>query len=178
MEIFLRWREPGLRSRLLIGAIAGFAGTLAMTAAMSRMHRRLPARERYPLTPREIVDSAAASAGLPLADDAVLDATTAAHFAYGAAAGSVIGAANPRLGPLSGAMAGVAVWTASYLGWIPGAGLLKPATAHPPRRNLLMIAAHIVWGVATARAMRELILSRETMLAAGEDRDVPGNRRD
>ena len=161
-----------LRSRLLIGAIAGFAGTLAMTSAMSRLHRRLPARQRYPLTPREIVDSVAAKAQLPIGDEAAIDTTTAAHFAYGAAVGSVIGAANPRLGPLSGAIAGVGVWTASYLGWIPGAGLLKPATAHPPRRNLLMIAAHVVWGVATARAMRELMLARETMLAAGEDRDA------
>ncbi len=164
---------PRLRSRMLIGAIAGFAGTLVMTAAMSRLHRRLPGKERYPLTPREIVDSSSEQLGVALSDEAAIDATTAAHFLYGAATGSVLGAANVRIGPATGAMAGVAVWVASYLGWIPGAGILKPATAHPPRRNLLMIAAHMVWGAATARAMRELVLARETMLAAGEDRDAP-----
>jgi hypothetical protein len=31
-----------LSTRLLLGAIAGVAGTVAMTAAMNRMHRRLP----------------------------------------------------------------------------------------------------------------------------------------
>jgi putative membrane protein len=25
-------------------------------------------------------------------------------------------------------------------------GILKPATEHPPRRNALMIAAHLIWG--------------------------------
>jgi hypothetical protein len=59
------------------------------------------------------------------------------------------------------------------MGWIPGVGILKPATAHPPRRNLLMIAAHVVWGTATAAAMRELTAARETIFAEGEDRDAP-----
>ena len=27
---------------------------MAMTSAMRRLHRRLPAKERYPLTPREL----------------------------------------------------------------------------------------------------------------------------
>jgi hypothetical protein len=30
---------------------------MAMTSAMRRLHRKLPAKERYPLTPREIVDA-------------------------------------------------------------------------------------------------------------------------
>jgi uncharacterized membrane protein YagU involved in acid resistance len=73
---------------------------------------------------------------------------------------------------MSGATAGVGIWLGSYMGWIPGVGILKPATDHPPRRNLLMLGAHIVWGVATARAMRELVAARETILAEGEDRDA------
>ena len=52
-------------------------------------------------------------------------------------------------------------------------GNLKPATEHPPRRNLLMIGVHIVWGAATAAAMRELRLARETILSDGPDRDAP-----
>jgi hypothetical protein len=34
-----------------------------------------------------------------------------------------------------------------------------------------MIGAHVVWGLATARAMRELVLARETMLRTGPLRD-------
>ena len=124
-----------LGSRLLIGGIAGFVGTLAMTAAMSRLHRMLPAKERYPLTPREIVDALSHQDEPRLSEPAALDTTTAAHFAYGAAAGSLLGAANARIGPAEGAAAGVAVWAASYLGWIPGAGILKPAM--PPIRRRL-----------------------------------------
>ena len=51
-------------------------------------------------------------------------------------------------------------------------GILKPATRHPGRRNMLMIAAHIVWGAATARAMREIAIARETIFTEGADRDA------
>jgi uncharacterized membrane protein YagU involved in acid resistance len=166
-------QELKLGTRLLIGGIAGFSGTLAMTAAMRRLHRQLPEGERYPLTPREIIDSTAVQTATALPDDAAKDITTAAHFAYGAATGALIAAANPRIDKVTGGMAGVTVWLASYMGWIPGVGILKPATAHPPRRNLLMVAAHIVWGTATATAMRELTAARETIFAGGEDRDAP-----
>jgi hypothetical protein len=35
-----------------------------------------------------------------------------------------------------------------------------------------MIAVHLVWGAATADAMRELAASRETIFGPGEDRDA------
>jgi uncharacterized membrane protein YagU involved in acid resistance len=160
-----------LGSRLLIGGIAGFVGTMAMTAAMRRLHQRLPAKESYPLPPREIVDSAAASAGISLPDETAKDLTTAAHFAYGAAVGAMIGALNPKPSKPTGAVAGVAVWLASYMGWIPAVGLLEPATDHPRRRNGLMIASHLIWGWSTAAAMRELCAARDTMLRTGPDKD-------
>ena len=162
-----------LTSRLLIGGIAGFVGTMAMTAAMRRLHRRLPDEERYPLTPREIVDSGSKQLGVPLSGEAAKDVTTAAHFAYGAAMGALIAAMNPDPGKRTGAVAGVAIWLASYMGWIPAVGNLEPATKHPARRNLLMIGAHLVWGSATAGALRELKLARETILADGPDKDSP-----
>lgn len=157
-----------LGSRLLIGGIAGFVGTMAMTSAMRRLHQRLPESERYPLTPREIIDST-----LEPEEDPARDLTTLSHFAYGAACGALLAAADPRPGTREGAGAGVAVWLASYMGWIPVFGILKPATRHPVRRNLLMIGVHLVWGAATAKAMRELADARETIFAGGEDRDVP-----
>jgi len=162
-----------LGSRLLIGGIAGFVGTMAMTGAMRRMHARLPEKERYPLTPREIVDSGSKQFGVALTDEAAKDVTTLSHFLYGAAMGAMIAAANPDPKKRTGAAAGVAVWLASYMGWIPAVGTLEPATEHPVRRNALMIAAHLVWGSATAAAIRELRLARETILADGPDKDAP-----
>ena len=156
-----------LGSRLVIGAVAGFVGTMAMTAAMRRLHARLPAGERYPLTPREIVDSAAAPP-----EETAKDITIAAHFIYGAGCGALLAAADPKPTRRLGAAAGVAIWLASYMGWIPALNLLKPATRHPARRNALMIGVHLVWGAATAAAMRELVEARETIFAGGEDRDA------
>jgi uncharacterized membrane protein YagU involved in acid resistance len=162
-----------LTSRLVIGGIAGFVGTMAMTAAMRRLHRRLPEQERYPLTPREIIDSGSKQLGVPIAGEAAKDLATAAHFAYGAACGAMIAAMNPDPGKRTGAAAGAAIWLASYMGWIPAVGTLEPATNHPARRNLLMIAVHLVWGAATAGAMRELKAARETIFEDGPDMDAP-----
>ena len=162
-----------LGTRILIGGIAGIVGTMAMTSAMRRLHRRLPAEERYPLTPREIVDSGSKQLDVPLSEEGAKDVTTAAHFAYGAAMGALIAVMNPDPRKRTGAAAGVAVWLASYMGWLPAVGNLKPATQHPPRRNLLMLGVHLVWGAATASAIREVRLARETILAAGPDKDAP-----
>ena len=154
--------DLNLASRLIIGGIAGFVATLAMTSAMRRLHGRLPAKERYPLTPREITDRALAPP-----PQIAPDLTLAAHFAYGAGCGALLAVANPRMGRFSGALAGGGIWLASYMGWVPAFGLLKPATAHPLRRNLVMIGAHFAWGWSTTEGMRELGKARATIFAAG-----------
>ena len=161
--------EP-LSSRLLIGAIAGFVGTAAMTAAMRRMHGRLPANERYPLPPREITETIAGPRGETTAEDLSL----AAHFAFGAATGALIGAPEGKVSLGRGLAGGLAIWAASYFGWVPAADILEPAHRHPVRRNALMIAAHLVWGATTALTARELAESRKTMLADGPLRDRAG----
>ena len=155
-----------LGSRLVVGGIAGFVATMAMTAAMRRLHATLPAKERYPLPPREIVDDVLAppKATAP-------DVTLVAHFAYGAGCGALLAALNPRPGRVGGALAGGAIWLTSYMGWIPGFAILEPATRHPLRRNAAMLAAHFSWGWSTAAAIRELAEARATVFAAGPDRD-------
>jgi hypothetical protein len=35
-----------------------------------------------------------------------------------------------------------------------------------------MLGAHVVWGVATAKAMRELVAARESILKDGPDKDA------
>jgi hypothetical protein len=159
--------DLGLASRLIIGGIAGFVATMAMTSAMRRLHRRLPAKERDPLPPREITDRAVARP-----PGSAPDLTLAAHFAYGAGCGALLAAANPRMGRVAGSLAGGGIWLASYMGWIPAFGLLKPATAHPLRRNLVMLGAHFAWGWSTAEGMRELGKARATIFAAGPALDA------
>jgi len=156
-------QTPSLTQRLVAGALAGIGGTFAMTAVMSRLHRRLPPERRYPLPPSEIV-----AATMPRASARSFPALVMlGHFAYGAATGALLALASPRPGPATGALYGVGVWIASYLGWIPAARILKPATVHPPERNALMIAAHVVWGAATALAMAELRRGETSVFASG-----------
>ncbi len=169
----MKEEKLGLGSRLLVGAIAGFVGTMAMTSAMRRLHQKLPERERYPLTPREIIDSTAEKANVELGNEQAKDVTLGGHFLYGAACGALLGAIDPRMGRASGALGGVGVWLASYMGWIPAARILEPATEHPARRNLLMMGVHLVWGWTTAATMRELMEVRRTMIEAGPDEDAP-----
>ncbi|WP_372015433.1 hypothetical protein [Tistrella mobilis] len=147
----------------LLGAIAGVMATVAMTAAMRRMRPLLPEEDSYPLPPREIIDRTAGRPGEGKAGEGRVDdeqarrrQTLLAHFAFGAASGAVFALLRPRGGLAAGAGYGVAVWAASYLGWIPAARILKPATRHPWRRNLLMIAAHLVWGASLAKGLEDL----------------------
>lgn len=149
---------------LLLGALAGLAATAPMTLAMKLMHEQLPREEQYPLPPRAVTMELAEAAGLDerMDEPAREAATWAAHFGYGAACGAAYGAlagGKGRVPPvLAGASFGLAVWAGSYLGWLPAAGIMRPATEHPPRRVALMVAAHLVWGAAaglTFKAMSE-----------------------
>jgi hypothetical protein len=160
-------QPPEAASRATLGAVAGYAATLAMTALMQRLHERLPQHERYPLTPREIIQTLAPAKG----ENATATRTLLAHFAYGALTGAIYGLVSQRGGLASGALYGVGVWSASYLGWIPALKVLKPATQHPVRRNALMIGVHLVWGAVTAWGFSELIRSHRGAFAGGELKD-------
>lgn len=138
----------------IIGFIAGVVATGPMTVAMILWHRRLPPSERYPLPPREITMKLAREAGISdkMSSEVRSAATLLGHFGYGGAAGAIYGAISheiPAPPIYKGIGFGLLLWAGSYLGLLPGTGILKIATAHPARRNLLMIAAHVVWGAAT-----------------------------
>ena len=153
--------------RVLLGAAAGLAATAPMTVAMKLMHEALPREEQYPLPPRQVTEGVAEKAGVNehLGEDEREAATWASHFAYGAACGALYGALTGERADtrplLAGVGFGVAVWAGSYLGWLPAAGIIRPATEHPPRRNALMIAAHVVWGATTGVALERLSERRE-----------------
>jgi uncharacterized membrane protein YagU involved in acid resistance len=142
------------------GALCGAVATAPMTLLMGVLHRCLPTLEQYPLPPRLITMKVARRVGVASAmnEDERSAATLVAHFGYGAAAGALY-AALPRRTELDvisrGLIFGLAVWSISYLGLLPGTHLLPSATRQPVRRSGLMIAAHLVWGVALS-ALEEL----------------------
>jgi uncharacterized membrane protein YagU involved in acid resistance len=153
---------PHVESRsLMTGAAAGLAATVPMTAAMVAMHRGLPAHERFALPPRRITMRAAGKVGLrhKMAEEHRTAATLAAHFGYGAAVGTALGALAPRgraKAAATGAGFGLLVWAVSYLGLMPALDLHPPATRDTLRRNLLMVVAHLVWG-ATAGVVNDAL---------------------
>ncbi|MCK7544631.1 hypothetical protein MLC59_10670 [Marinobacter bryozoorum] len=147
-------------NRYLAGALGGLLATVPMTIKMEKGHRKLPREEQYPLPPREVTEDITDRLPVhkPRSDTSMTLLTLGAHFLYGAAAGSLWGAvadksSRPAVG---GAAFGAAVWAAGYLGWIPAAKVLRPATQHPVRRNLLMLAVHCMWGASTAGWTRVL----------------------
>lgn len=121
----------------------------------------LPQQEKYPLPPRLISEEIAERLGLEdrMGEGELVRLTIFSHFGYGALFGSVYALFDNRIpmhSSLRGALAGMALWIASYLGWLPAVGILRSATRHPWRRNLLMIIAHLVWGVTLGEVMRKL----------------------
>jgi len=142
---------------LVAGSAAGLAATLPMTVVMEAVNRALPRRE--PLPPRMVTVRAAEKAGVArhLDEAERVGATAVAHFAFGAAMGGLYGLTKSRIphhSVLAGTVFGVAVYAANYAGLLPALGLLRPATQYPARRNVLLIASHLVWG-ATAGVLVE-----------------------
>jgi hypothetical protein len=136
-------------SPLLAGAAEGSVATLAMSGVM------LGARKAGWLgepPPRKITWHALRRAVGPVRSWRARNAaSTAAHLAFGAAAGSVFEAAYARwgrrgAGPLAGAAFGAAVWLVSYAGWVPALGILPPPHRDRPGRQGWMLAAHLVYG--------------------------------
>jgi uncharacterized membrane protein YagU involved in acid resistance len=147
--------------KLLQGALAGFIATAPMSLSMVLGWRLLPTREKYHLPPRLITEEITERVGIEdhMGEKELVGFTIFSHFGYGAVFGAAYALVEDRIpvySSLKGALAGVALWVGSYLGWLPAMGILKPATRHPWRRNLLMILAHVVWGVTLGEGIRKL----------------------
>jgi uncharacterized membrane protein YagU involved in acid resistance len=147
--------------KLLKGALAGFIATAPMSISMAVGWRLLPKREKYHLPPRLITEEMTEQVGIEdhLNENEMIGLTIFSHFGYGAAFGAIYALFEHRIpahSSLKGALTGVALWAGSYLGWLPAMGILTPATRHPWRRNLLMIIAHVIWGVVLGEGVRKL----------------------
>jgi len=144
-----------LLSRSLSGALAGVLATGAMSLLMLGA-KRLGALGEPP--PRRLVRRLSAALGLARPRGKALDALAlAAHFGFGATMGGVFGLLPVRARTSGGGMLfGLGVWAANYAGWLPQAGLMPPVHRDRPGRQPVMIAAHVVFGVALAAAHSRL----------------------
>lgn len=132
------------------GVIAGLVGTIAMTPPIL-IARRLRLFATPP--PAQITANLSRrTAVLPEPDAPVFPLVWAgAHLAYGAGAGIVFAVSRrwlPRRVVAAGLLFGGGVWAISYLGYVPALRLYPEPADDARPRQVVMIAAHGIFGVA------------------------------
>jgi hypothetical protein len=136
---------------VLGGATAGVVATGAMTLFMEAAHRYLPLHQRHSLPPKTITMDLLSKVNIKqhLSRKQRKRAPWIAHVAYGTGVGATYGSfarAIPLPPPIKGVMFALLVWAGSYLGWLPAFDVSGSAPDESMRRNVLMIAAHVVYG--------------------------------
>lgn len=133
------------------GGLGGLIATLPMSAWMLVVQRFLPRRHRGPLPPERITVRMVSGRGplqrLPQPWRGLL--TVGGHFGYGLACGVLyapLAQQLPGAPVLRGAGFGLLVWAASYLGWLPAAGILALPDKRSTSLHVLMASAHVIWG--------------------------------
>jgi len=124
-----------------------------MTLFMLGAHRFLPFHQRRSLPPKAITMDLLRKVHLKqhLNRKERKRAPWIAHVAYGTGVGATYGSFArfiPLPAPVKGVIFALLVWAGSYLGWLPAFNVSGSAPDEPMRRNLLMIAAHMVYGAA------------------------------
>ena len=105
------------------------------------------------------------------------------HYAFGAIAGALYGAAaelQPRTAAAGGVPFGAAVWLAADEIGLPAAGLARDPASYPLSRHAAAFGTHIVFGV-TVEAVRRLLrgVNSQRRTANGERRrQSDASRRD
>jgi putative membrane protein len=133
------------------GGLAGFIATGPMSVFMLATQRLLPKRQQYALPPEIITEELAHRMHIRwhMNKKQVEGATLVSHFGYGAAMGTLYGLLAMKIPlppPIKGVLFGLVVWAGSYLGMLPLSGMSESGQREQGRRNLMMIAAHVVWG--------------------------------
>lgn len=130
-----------LGTRILLGAVAGAAATIVMSAQMAAP----PSTARIgTLPPRRITRFL-----LPHASTREQSiAATPLHLAIGAVSGSLYrGLVRKRRGGiLSGMVFGAAIWAIGYQIVVPLVSDLPPASRDAPTRRAALLEAHLVYG--------------------------------
>ena len=155
------------------GGLAGIAGTLTLSL-LDRMLGALLGAEpeppqppgfgaevlvREPTGPESMATIFAEKVAAGLFGSALGErrsrAGAAVHAAYGTFWGVVLGLVQGSLRPrpwVAGPFHGLAVWAVGPLALVPGMHITPPPWRQPPRRALMTLAAHLVYGLVAALA--------------------------
>jgi len=145
-----------ISQRILLGAAAGVAATLALHQVMAASEKLIP--DSKPPMNDDPGKFMARKAKVPAKLESA--AAKSLQLGYGVTAGAFYGAIRGRRPVntlIDGTLLGIAVWAAGYLGWLPAAGLMPPITQQSARQIAVPIANHIVFGVVVATAFDGLL---------------------
>jgi len=142
---------------MAFGAVAGFAGTVVIQSLLMA-HQKVSPQTMPPINrdPGEFMLSKAKAALPAKAQERVPHKVEAASakllgLGYGMTFGALYAVARPetKRSLLEGALLGLAAWAVGYLGWLPGAKLMRPVWKQNPAQVVLPVAEHALYGVAT-----------------------------
>jgi hypothetical protein len=136
--------------RVLIGAAAGAIATVPQSAVvwgmkLAGVYQRTPPPERVA---HEVTDAVVGEENVP--QEWWTPVVLAQHFGFGASVGALFGATTALIRPTmaAGLLAGLAVWKASYDGWIPALRIMPPPEEDEAGRQTTMFLAHVAYGIA------------------------------
>lgn len=150
--------------QLAFGAAAGLAGTIAIQALL-KTHQKVSPQTLPPIErePGEFMLSKAKQALPQKIQDRVSPKVESigAKFlglGYGMTFGVLYATARPKTQRtiVEGALLGLVAWAIGYLGWLPGAKLMRPIWKQKPAQIALPVAEHALYGMATVASYRWL----------------------
>ena len=152
--------DTDLIRRLMMGAAAGLAGTMALQGVRGASQKYLPdTMEPTWVEPSEFMVDKVESALPENAQEKIPGGVETAAGAslgmgYGATAGALYAAfRDPGANPLiDGTVLGLATWAAGYLGWMPALGLMPPVTEQGTAEAVGPAVRHALYGVAVVGA--------------------------
>jgi hypothetical protein len=154
--------RAGMIERLVRGAAAGFAGTLALQAMRTASAKALPATlppirqdpGEFMVQRVEAVLPDPVQARIPPLGETV--AAKAVAAGYGLTAGAVYGLLRPAGGDIlvDGVALGLGTWAAGYLGWLPALGLMPPLSEQGAPEAIGPVVRHALFGIATVAVYR------------------------
>lgn len=164
---------PSTRTRAIVGGVvAGAVGTLAMDLVWWRRYRSGGGEDGFvawdistgtssfeeAAAPAQVGRRVAATVGVDLPDSSAALTNNAVHWATGAQWGALYGLAvrsRDAPSPALGLGLGAAAWGSAYA-LLGAAGIYQPIWEYDAETLGKDLSAHLVFGVATAAALRAL----------------------
>jgi hypothetical protein len=153
-----------LKSNLLLGLAGGIAGTAAMSAYFTTLHKLKPdamaAGAGEEPSPQRLARRVLKSAGVkkPSSDTRAMGGQVI-HWGYGTSWGAAVGAARAAGIPLDwggGLLLGVGLWAFGDLWMVHKMGLARHPREYPMQMHASTLGAHLAYGLGVWAAVEGL----------------------